>query len=171
MREIGTETTVGHCSCDGVAVHTRRSLEDAAAFRDGVIANGRLLLLLDPLLELFRRIHINPQEHLGMLDAAILSALAKIESCLLRVDPGLIRVVRNQVRLSGQPWHPKTVIGIGRKKSEKRGCRLRRVADRHMQFVRCDHPQSRVTKLPPELMTDRGHYNGPRRLGSVLDGA
>src|SRR5271169_4213986 len=101
MREVRPETPVGDGSGNGVAVHARGSFEDAAAFRDRVIANGLLLLLRDPLLELFRRIHINPQEHLGMLDAAILSALAKIESCLLRVDPGAIRVVRNQVRLSG----------------------------------------------------------------------
>src|SRR5271156_1487950 len=139
MREVRPETPVGDGSCDGVAVDACRSLENAAAFRDRVIADGRLLLLLDPLVELFRRIHINPQEHLGMLDAAILSALAKIESCLLRVDPGLIRVVRNQVRLSGQPGHPKTVIGIGRKQSEKWGCRIGRVADWHMQFVCGDY--------------------------------
>src|SRR5580658_10075138 len=133
MRKIRSETPVGDGSGNGVAVHTRGSFEDAAAFGDGVIANGRLLLLLDPLLELLRRINVNPQEHFGMLDAAILSALAKIESCLLRVDPGVIRVVRNQVRLSGQSGQPKTVIGIGRKQSEKRGCRVCRVADWHMQ--------------------------------------
>src|SRR5271156_2804983 len=139
MREVRPETPVCDSSGDRVAVHARGSFEDAAAFRDRVIADGRPLLLLDPLLELLRRINVNPQQHLGVLDSAILSALAKIESCLLRVDPGAIRVVRNQVRLSGESRHPKTVISIARKQSEKRGCGICRVAGWHMQFVRGDY--------------------------------
>ena len=120
----GPKLPVRHGSCDGVAVHAGGSFEDTAAFRHGIIIHRRLLLLLNPSAELFRRIDINAQKHLGMLDAAILSALAKINSGLLRIDPGVIRVVRNQVRLPGQARHPKTVVGIGGKQSEKRGRRI-----------------------------------------------
>jgi hypothetical protein len=66
--------------------------------------------------------------------------------------------------------HPKTVVGVGGKQSEKRGRWIRSVADWHMQLVRGDNTQSRVAKFPPELVTDGDDFDCPSGFRSVLDG-
>ena len=38
-----------------------------------------------------------------------------------------------------------------------------------MQFVGCDDPQLRVTKLPPVLMSNHDHIQSASRLGSILN--
>ena len=63
----------------------------------------------------------SPQQHLGVLCAAILRALADKDSCLVRVDPHFILAIRNQVGLARQLRNPETVVGIGRKQNDVRG--------------------------------------------------
>ena len=52
------------------------------------------------------------QQHLGVLRPAILCTLAEVDSCLLRVNPHRIGMIRNQIRLTSQPWDPETVVSI-----------------------------------------------------------
>src|ERR1700683_3104213 len=170
MREVRTKMSICDGSGNSVAVHAGSRLKDAAAFHNRVTRDGRLFLLLDPVVELFRRIHINPQQHFGVLDAAILRALTEINSGLLGIDPGVIHSVRNQVRLSSKTRHPKAVVRVSGKKSEKSGSRTRRVANRNMQLVGGDNSQSRIAKFPPELVADGDDLDRAWRLRCVLDG-
>jgi hypothetical protein len=61
------------------------------------------------------------------------------------------------------------VIDIGGKKREKRGDRRLVTAQRNMQFIRRNDPQFRVTKLPPELVTDYHYVQGCIWLGRILN--
>ena len=56
-----------------------------------------------------------PQKHLRVLRAAILRALAQKDSRPVRVDPHLVRAIRNQVGLARKLRNPEAVIGIGGK--------------------------------------------------------
>ena len=104
--------TVGDRTRYGVAIDASRGLEDVAAFGRGIIRRRNAFLTLDPGVEIRGRIHIHPQQHLGVLHAAILRALAEEQTGFMRIDPGVIRMVRNQVGLSGQAGHPEAVVGV-----------------------------------------------------------
>src|SRR6266566_7235753 len=43
------------------------------------------------------------------------------------------------------------------------------IAHRDVQFVSCDDPQSRISKLPPVLMSNRGVLYSARRFWSILN--
>ena len=60
-------------------------LKDVAAFRDARIVDGRLLLVRDPGRKLGRRIGIDPQQHFGVLGAAIFGAVAEVDCWFLRI--------------------------------------------------------------------------------------
>src|SRR6266576_4579586 len=95
----GTEAAVRIGAADGVTVHAGRRLEDLPAASDGGIRARRSALRFDPAVEVLARVDVHAQQHLGVLRAAILGALAEVEARLARVDPHRIRVVGNQVRL------------------------------------------------------------------------
>ncbi len=90
-----------------------------------------------------------------MLNSAVLRALAKKDSGALRVHPHSVRMVGNQVGLAGEFRDPEAVVGVGRKQGQERRSRMRGIAHRDVQFIRCNDPQLRVAKLPPVLMSDR----------------
>ena len=75
---------------------------------------SRLLLLLNPTLEILLRLYVHTQQHLGVLGSAILGALAEVESRFVRVDPHIIGVIGDQVGLTREARNPEAVIGIGR---------------------------------------------------------
>src|SRR6202171_1923518 len=99
-----------------------------------------------------------------MLGPAVLCALSKVDPRLARLDPHLVRVVGNQVRLACQARHPEAVIGIRGEQREKG-----RLADGQVQLVRRDDVQPRVPILPPELVADDRHLQRAWRARSVLD--
>src|SRR5258708_10940659 len=92
---------------------------------------GRLPLLLYPALKVIARWPIETEKHLGVLRPAILCALSQVESGLLRLYPGVVWVVRNQVGLARQPWHPETMIRICGQQFERSG-----TSCRHVQLIR-----------------------------------
>src|ERR1700688_1319564 len=104
-----------------------------------------------------------------MLCSAVLGTLAKKDTCALRIHPHSVGVVGNEVGLSSKLRHPKAVVGIDRKQLQKRWCRLTGITHRDVQFVRGDDPQSRISKLPPVLMSNRGDQYSVRRFWSVLN--
>src|SRR5579859_5554748 len=147
MGEIRTESSLcwsaGYC----VAIHAGSSFKNALPLGGGIIRLRGLALLPDPAVELSLRLNVHPQKHLGMLNAAVLRALSQIKPRLLWVNPHNVRVVGNQVRLAGQPRHPKAVVSVRGKQLD-----LRRGPNRHVQFIRGDNLQTWIAILPPELM-------------------
>src|ERR1700746_469397 len=94
------ESPVRHCSRDSVTVHTGRGFKDLSALLHGTTNQGRAFLFLNPPIKLFRRINIYAQEHLGVLYAAVLSALTDIHTRFMRIDPHVVHAVWNQIRFS-----------------------------------------------------------------------
>ena len=154
----------------GVAVDAGGRLEDLTSLGHGLTRDRRLLLFLNPAIEFSARLHVHAQQHLGVLGSAVLRALPQVEPGLVRVDPRLVRAVRNQVGLAGQPRNPEAVIHVGGQQRDERRGRIRRVADRNMQFVGRDDVQPWIAILPPELVTDGDDLDGVRRPLCVLDG-
>ena len=103
-----------------------------------------------------------------MLCSTVLGTLPKKDTCALRIHPHSVGVIRNEVGLACKLWHPKAVVGIGRKQLQKRWCRMTGITHRDVQFVGCHDPQLRVAKLPPVLMSNRGDLYSPPVL-SILN--
>jgi len=82
FRSVGRRT-----GGDGIATHQMRQIWSEAAHA----------VVMHPLFELGARLHVDAQQHLGMLGSAILSALAKERARFVRVDPHLIWMIRNQI--------------------------------------------------------------------------
>src|ERR1700751_569074 len=114
MGEVRDESPVGHCSRDGMTVYAGRGFKDLSALLRRTVRHCRPFFFLNPPIKLFRGINVYAQEHLGMLDAAVLSALPDIPTCFMRLNPHVIDAVWNQIRLSRQTRHPKTVVRICR---------------------------------------------------------
>ena len=136
MSEVGAESTVSNRSGDRMAIDAGSRFKDAASLDNGVAQMRRLALPGDPLGEIIRGLHNrNAQQHLGVLCAAILSALSQEKSLFVRVDPHTIRVIRNQIGFTSEPWNPKTVIGIGGQQFDEGWSGMLRVAQRNVQFI------------------------------------
>ena len=88
-------------------------------WRHACVLSRGLLLCAHPRGKIFRTVHRNAQQHLGMLCSAVLRALAKKDSRALRVHPHSVRVVGNQVGLSREFRDPEAVVGIGRKQLQE----------------------------------------------------
>src|SRR5882762_456887 len=43
------------------------------------------------------------------------------------------------------------------------------IADGNMEFVRRDNPERRISKFPPELVTNGGNFQSRDGFGSILD--
>src|SRR6202034_1523363 len=87
VREVRTESAAGHRARHAVAVDAGGGLEYPLSLRNRVMRQRRLALLLNPPVKLLLRLDINPQQHFGVLRAAVLRTLAEVNSSLLRVDP------------------------------------------------------------------------------------
>ena len=66
-----------------------------------------------PAIEVLSGVDVDAQEHLRVLRAAVLGALALVEPGLVRVDPGVVDLVRDQIRLARQARHPEAVGHVG----------------------------------------------------------
>src|SRR5579863_6765943 len=116
MSKVRTEPPVRHAARNRVAIDARGSVEYAPTLC-GFEAQARVrvcrpLLFAHPAVEIGPRIHHHPQEHLRVLRSAVLSALAQEEPGLMRVDPRVVRVIRDKVRFARQPWYPETVVCV-----------------------------------------------------------
>jgi len=152
-----------------MAVQARARLEDHPSLRYSVRDDRLLTLLLNPSMEVRMRLDINPDEHLGVLDSAILCALAEINACFVRIDPRAIRMIGYEVRLTCKTWHPKAVVRIRRKQSEESRSWVCWIAYRYVQFIRGRDIEAGVAILPPELMTDNSNVDGTMRFGGFLN--
>src|ERR1700676_1596863 len=136
MREIRTVSAICSRACNCVAVDAGRLLEDPLSW-GGRLSDVRwLALLLNPAVEIFPRVNVHAQKHLGMLGPAVLRALPQVKARLARIHPHAVGVVRNQIRFSAQARHPETVVRIRGKQREKSRGRVRRVAYWDVQFIR-----------------------------------
>jgi hypothetical protein len=91
-----------------------------------------------------------------VLRAAILRALAEIDSRPGRVHPHLVYAIRNQVGFSAELGDPEAVVGIGRQQLQECWCRVGRIARRNVQLVGRDDAELWISKLPPVLVPDDG---------------
>src|SRR5882762_749752 len=152
-----------------MAIQARSSLEDQSSHGFFCILIRWLLLCAYPELEVFRTIHVHAQQHLRVLRTAVLRALAKKQTALVRIEPRFVHAIRNPVCLSCKLRYPETVIRVGGKQFQECRCGMRRVAHGNMEFVRGDHAESGIAKFPPKLMSDCGYLHRLSRLGRVLD--
>lgn len=72
-----------------------------------------LSLVVDPGRKFVWTIYRNAQEHLRVLDAALLGALAKKYSGVLWVHPYAVGMIWDEVCLAGKLRNPEAVVGIG----------------------------------------------------------
>ena len=169
MRQVRAEASVSDRAGNRVAVYASRGFEDAPASGYIRVEHCRLLLGVDPRGKPLRTVNVNPQQHLGVLRAAILRALAKKDAGLVRIDPHVIHAIGNQVGLARQLRNPETVVRVGGKQRQKSGCRVRGIAYRNVQLIGSDDALLWITKLPPELVSDGDDLDRILRLRSILN--
>src|SRR5215469_16977030 len=147
MREIRTKMPSAVGAVDCVAVQARGALEHMSARSFFFILVRWPLLLVCPSLEVFRAIYLHAQKHLCVLCSAVLRALSYKQARIVGIQPGLVRVIRNQVRLSCKLRYPEAVIGVGREQFQECRCRMSRVAHGNMEFVRRDDTKVGIAKF------------------------
>ena len=162
--EIGTHGRAGLGARDGVAHRAGAAQEQILAVADrrrrhGAGRRGRRALLLQPGLELRRRLRDDDEPHLGVLRAAELRALAAVHAGAIGLDVGGGVVTRDEVALAVQRRHPEAVDHVARHEHQQHGPAGRDVelVGRADQIVRL---VSRVLELPPPLAAD--HVDGQR---------
>src|SRR5580693_1739770 len=113
MRQVRAEAASSRGSRYRVAVNTRCRFKHSLS---GGRTSGfrRPLLLMHPPFELPARLHVDAQQHFGMLSTAVLRALAQEDARFVRIDPHLIWVIGNEVGFARKARHPEAVIRIGR---------------------------------------------------------
>src|SRR5215469_17589862 len=161
MREIRTKTSSAVGPVDCMAVKTRGALEHVPSRTFSFILIRWLLLLVYPGFEAFRTIHVCAQKHLRVLCPAVLRALPQKQARLVGIQPCLVRVIRNQVRLSCELRQPETVIGVGGEQFQECRCGMSGVTHGDMEFVRGNDAKRGVAKFPPKLVPDCGHLHSP----------
>src|SRR5215471_4709588 len=169
MREIRTKTSSAVGAVDCVAVQAGRALEHMSSRSFFFILVRWLLLLVCPCLEVFRAIYVHAQEHLCVLCPAVLRTLPEKQARIVRIQPHLVRVIRNQVRLSCKLRHPEAVIGVCGEQFQECRCWMSGVTHGDMEFVRGDDAKRGISKFPPKLVPYCGHLHSPFRLRRVLD--
>src|SRR5262250_690589 len=156
MRKIWTKTPGAVGAADPMTIHASGCFKDPPPCRLFVILIRWLLLLVYPSLEVSRAIDVHAQEHLRVLGSAVLRALPEKQAGLVGIQPSLVRVIRNQIRLSGKLRHPEAVIGVSGKQFQECGCGMSGIAHGDMEFVRGDDSKRRIAKFPPKLVPDCG---------------
>jgi hypothetical protein len=157
VSEIGAEPSICYRARDLVTVDAGCVLKNASTFGRTTSQTGRPPLILCPSIELVAWLHIDAEQHFCVLNAAILGALPEKEAGLMRIDPHLIRVIGDEVRLASQTRYPKTVICVCRQQSDERRRRVGRITHGYVEFVCRCNPEAGVAVLPPELMSNRDH--------------
>ena len=100
MGEVWAEASGGDGSRDGVATDADTVLEDGASGCGLrlVAIDGGLLLTSYPGSEVGGAVGIDAEEHFGVLDAAILRALAEVEAWGLGIEPHGVNLIRDEVQ-------------------------------------------------------------------------
>src|SRR5258706_9575258 len=135
MREVWSKSSISDRAINRVTVDTSRSFENEAPGGGGRVVLGELLLSLHPSLKVLRRVHIHTQQHLRVLGAAVLGALADEKPRPFRLNPHRVHFVGDEVGLASQTRHPETVHNVRGTQIEKRWQSDAVVTDRHVQFV------------------------------------
>src|SRR6266478_3683934 len=169
MREVGAKASIRGGSAYCMAVHAGIAFKHSPTCDCACVFGSGSLLSANPGGKILLPIHRNAQQHFRVLCSAVLGTLAKKDTCALRIHPHSVGVVRNEVGFACKLWHPKAVVSIGRKHLQKRWCRMTRITHRDVQFIGCDDPQPRISKLPPVLMSNRGDLYSARRFWSILN--
>ena len=104
-----SEAAVGGRPAHRVTVDAGRALEELAACPASGGPVGGLPLGESPGLELGFRLHDDPQQHVGVLRAAVLGALADVDARLVGLHPEVVLAVRNQVGLPRELGNPEAV--------------------------------------------------------------
>src|SRR5262249_49205965 len=128
MSQVGTERAGGVGPVHRVAAHARRGLEELAAGRNPRIRRGRLPLRRDPALELVGGMGDDPQQHVGVLGAAVLGTLAAGHAGLPWRQPDHVAAGRAARRVSRATRRPAPGgWGAGARSAD---CNVRYVATR-----------------------------------------
>src|SRR5262249_3454895 len=78
MSQVGAESSFGRSAGDRVAVGAGSAFKDHLACAHRIADLRWPTLLLNPTIEVFLRIDVNPQQHFAVLGSAVLGALAEI---------------------------------------------------------------------------------------------
>src|SRR5271168_5584230 len=113
MRQVRAEAPIARSAPDSVAIDARGRFEDVASDSYLRILAASLLLRADPGRKNLRAIHVNAKQHLGVLRAAILRALAEKEPGAIGGNPSFVGVIGDQVGLPSKLGNPEAVIRIG----------------------------------------------------------
>src|ERR1700723_768548 len=151
MCKVRSETSRSRLAWDGVGVHARLPLEDHSSCRYGCVLLGRVLLILNPGIELLWRIDVYTQQHHRVLRTAELSALPEIEPRLLGIHPHCVHMICDQICLSSQLRDPEAVVDVCRSQLEEGRCGRSVGTNWNVEFVCGDYAVFGVSKFPPEL--------------------
>src|ERR1700681_3203561 len=132
MCQVRAEVAVGHGPRHGVTVDAGSRFEYSLSLGSSISRGCRLALLLNPTIEVSTRLHVDPQQHFGVLCPAILGALTEVDARLMGINPHAVRVVGNQVSFARQTRNPEAVIRIRRQQLDKRRGWVTIIANRYM---------------------------------------
>src|ERR1700722_5122075 len=169
VRQVWPETSRCGSPGDRMAIHACLRLENTPSRRHALIGYCLLLLILHPCRKIFRSIDVDAEQHFCMLYAAELRALSHVDSRMLRGYPQLVYLIREQILLPRQLWHPETMDHVCREQREIRRRRCLGIAQRHMQLIDRVDAELRIVELPPELVADHSDIQCRFRLRSILD--
>src|SRR5262245_1542145 len=145
MSQIRSKSSVSHGAINGVAVDAGSLLENKPAGRSVRIVLGEFLLLLHPAVEVLTRVYIDAEQHLCMLGAAVLGALAQKQPGALRLDPHRVHLVGDEVCLAGQTRHPETVHDVCRTQIEESWQSVATLTDGYVQLIGCYNAQPGIS--------------------------
>src|SRR6202795_2661023 len=103
------EVAVGPGPPPGVTGDAGSRFEYSLSLGSSISRGCRLALLLNPTIEVSTRLHVDPQQHLGVLCPAILGALTEVDARLMGINPHAVRGGGDQFRFARPPRNPRTV--------------------------------------------------------------
>src|SRR6516165_8651954 len=144
-----------------MTVHTRLAKEGVPPGPHVGLLHGRLPLVGQPGLEVARGLDDDPEEHVGVLGAAILGALAEVQAGAVSLEPHAIGATRDQVGLAAQPGYPEAVAHVRGLQGQVDRAGYALLAGRDVQLVGRREAQlpavvTVVAVLPPPLAADHG---------------
>src|SRR5579871_2799438 len=169
MAEVRTKYSFCRRSGHRMTVHTSCFQKDAPSCRHPRVVDCLPLLLAGPVFKPVVFVHVNPQKHFGVLSAAVLCALAQIDSGFVWIYPGLVYTVRNQIHLAAELRYPEAVISVRGQEGDRCRSGLRCIAEWNVEFVGSDDSQFRITEFPPKLMSYSHYFEGIGRHFGVLN--
>src|SRR5262245_37485812 len=103
MRQVGSESAVSDSACNRMAIDASGSLENLSTRSHFRVVFGDLLLMGYPPVKVLTCVHINSQQHLGVLSTAVRSALSKEHSGPFRFNPHRIHFIGDEIDFAHQP--------------------------------------------------------------------